>query len=263
MGSFSANWHWVQRDLDATLRVVAYDRAGLGWSDPSPRPRDARTIAEELHEALHAAGVSGPYVLAGHSFGGLPVRAFAALYPEETAGLVLVDASHPDQWERWPVRRADRMIAISQRVCAALATIGLLRIVDLSASISAGLPPRQVAELRARSALPRVALTEAAQMDAWPTSRSQLHTDGDLGDLPIIVIGVTEQPRGGDVLSELQAELVTLSTNCVRTIVQDASHESLVADRVHSRAVTEAIQMVAAAGTATRVLSELDSGHPR
>src|SRR4051794_27041474 len=143
MGSFSANWYWVQRALAHTMRVVAYDRAGLGWSDRGSVPRDAASIARELHAALQAAGIEGPYLLAGHSFGGLPVRAFATLFPDETVGLVLVDASHPDQWVRWPVRRADRMIATSQRVSAVLARVGLFRLVDVSRQISAGLPDRQ------------------------------------------------------------------------------------------------------------------------
>ncbi|MCC6628055.1 MAG: alpha/beta fold hydrolase [Chloroflexi bacterium] len=147
--SFSPNWHWVQTELAATTRVVAYDRAGLGWSDPSPRPRDVRTIAAELHAALRAASVAPPYLLAGHSFGGLPARAFADRYPDEVAGLVLADASHPDQWARWPTPPADLLLAAARQVTSWLAWFGLLRLVDPSAAISAGLPPRQVGELRA------------------------------------------------------------------------------------------------------------------
>ena len=97
MGSFSPNWYWVQQELAPTVRSVAYDRAGLGWSRPSRKPRDAQAIAIELHDALRQADIGPPYVLAGHSFGGLPVRAFADLYPELTAGLVLVDASRQSE----------------------------------------------------------------------------------------------------------------------------------------------------------------------
>jgi pimeloyl-ACP methyl ester carboxylesterase len=244
MGSFSSNWYWVQSELARGLRVVAYDRAGLGWSERGTRPRDADTLAVELHTALRAAGVNGPYVLAGHSFGGLPVRAFAQRYPGETAGLVLVDASNPDQWVRWPVRNADRMIRASQRITAALAWVGLLRLVDLSTGISAGLPDRQVAELRARSALPGASAVEAEQMAAWPTSRAQLASD--LGRLPLVVLGVTEQPRGAETLTALQAELPGLSTRSVRRVVAGATHESLVARREHALAVVAAIRAVVA-----------------
>ncbi|MEP6648780.1 MAG: alpha/beta fold hydrolase [Lapillicoccus sp.] len=243
MGSFSANWHWVQTQLATTMRVVSYDRAGLGWSERGHRPRDAASIARELHSALRAAGVAGPYVLAGHSFGGLPVRAFVTLFPDETAGLVLVDASHPDQWLRWPVRHADRMIVVSQRITAVLAQVGLLRLIDLSEAISTGLPDRQVAELRARSALPGTSAVEAEQMAAWPTSRTQL--SDDLGDLPLVVLGVTEQPRGGPTLTALQAELPALSSHSVYRVVQGATHEALVADRQHAAVVADAIRAVA------------------
>jgi pimeloyl-ACP methyl ester carboxylesterase len=116
MGSFSPNWYWVQQELAPTISCVAYDRAGLGWSRRSRRPRDAQTIAVELRDALREAGLDPPYVLAGHSFGGLPVRAFADLYPDLTAGLVLVDASHPDQWVRWPTAGVDQILEVSQRV---------------------------------------------------------------------------------------------------------------------------------------------------
>jgi pimeloyl-ACP methyl ester carboxylesterase len=259
MGSFSANWYWVQHELARTMRVVAYDRAGLGWSDRGTAPRDADSIARELHAALGAAGVEGPYLLAGHSFGGLPVRAFAALFPDETAGVVLVDASHPDQWVRWPVRRADRMIATSQRVSAVLARVGLFRLVDVSRQISAGLPERQVGELRARSALPGASAVEAQQMDAWPLSRDQL--TADLGDLPLVVLGVTDQPRGAETLTALQAELPALSTNSARVIVQGATHESLVAGQEHAMVVAAAIRAVAE-GEPQRILGRPGTSPP-
>jgi pimeloyl-ACP methyl ester carboxylesterase len=251
MGSFSSNWYWVQNELAKSMRVVSYDRAGLGWSERGHRPRDAATMARELHTALHAAGVQGPYVLAGHSFGGLPVRAFAGLFAGETAGVVLVDASHPDQWLRWPVQRADRMIATSQRVSAVLARFGVLRLVDLSRRISVGLPERQVAELRARSALPGASAVEAEQMDAWPESRAQL--PASLGDLPLVVLGVGDQPRGAATLTELQSELPGLSANSARRVVRGATHEALVARREHALVVADAIRAVVA-GEPTRIL---------
>jgi pimeloyl-ACP methyl ester carboxylesterase len=242
MGSFSSNWHWVHQELAATTRVVAYDRAGLGWSDRGPRPRDARRIATELHTALKRAGVQGPYVLVGHSFGGLPVRMFADCYRDEVAGIVLADASHPDQWVRWPIRHADLILLVSQRVVAALAWLGLLRLFDLSAPTSAGLPERQAAELRARSAVPRTAATEADQIAAWRTSsRAQVNSAGDLSPLPLFVLGVSEQPRGAETLTTLQTELPGLSTNSAFRVVQGATHESLIARREHARAVVDAV----------------------
>jgi pimeloyl-ACP methyl ester carboxylesterase len=252
MGSFSPNWHWVQEELGTNVRSVAYDRAGLGWSRPSRRQRDAQTIAIELRDALREAGIEPPYVLAGHSFGGLPVRAFADLYPEQTAGLVLVDASHPDQWVRWPTPRADQILEVSQRIMGWLGWVGLLRALNLSRQISAGLPRRQAAELRAGAALPGYAATEAAQIRSWSVSRKQLNAATPLGDLPLAVIAVSEQPRGGELLTALQHELAELSENASFETVQGAGHESLIADRNHARAVAATLLKVVQLATSRK-----------
>jgi pimeloyl-ACP methyl ester carboxylesterase len=244
MGSFSPNWYWVQEDLAQVVRNVSYDRAGLGWSRRSRRPRDAQTIAMELRDALREAAIEPPYVLAGHSFGGLPVRAFADLYPELTAGLVLVDASHPEQWVRWPTPHADRILEVSQRVFGWLGWLGVLRALNLSRGITAGLPARQAAELRAGAALPGFAATEAAQIRSWSVSREQLNAAGPLGDLPLAVLAVSEQPLGGELLTALQRELAELTQDSSFEVVQGASHESLLSNREHARVVAKTIETV-------------------
>ena len=244
MGSFSPNWYWVQEELAPVVRSVSYDRAGLGWSRRSRRPRDAQTVAMELRDALREAAIEPPYVLAGHSFGGLPVRAFADLYPELTAGLVLVDASHPDQWVRWPTPHADRMLEVSQRIFGWLGWLGVLRALNLSRGITAGLPARHAAELRAGAALPGFAATEAAQIRSWSVSREQLNAAGPLGDLPLAVLAVSEQPLGGELLTALQRELAELTQDASFEVVQGASHESLIANREHARIVSRTIEAV-------------------
>ena len=244
MGSFSPNWYWVQQELAPTIRSVAYDRAGLGWSRRSNRPRDAQTIAVELRDALREAGLDPPYVLVGHSFGGLPVRAFADLYPDLTAGLVLVDASHPDQWVRWPLAHAAKILEISQRAFSWLGWLGLLRVLNPSGGISAGLPARQAAELRAAAALPGFARTEAAQVRCWSVSRDQLNAAAPLGDLPLSVLAVSEHPVGGELLTALQHELAELTAAATLEVVQGASHESVLSEHEHARVVARTIQVV-------------------
>lgn len=90
-GTGIASWSTVQREIAKFAQVVSYDRAGLGQSEPGPKPRDAKQIATELHAALQKAGIKPPYVLVGHSLGGPFVRVFASMYSTEIAGLVLID----------------------------------------------------------------------------------------------------------------------------------------------------------------------------
>lgn len=103
----SRTWSQVQRELASTHRVIAYDRAGLGNSAPNTAPRTSRAIAMELREALRSAGESAPFLLVGHSAGGLHARVFAGMYPDEVVGLVLVDPAPEDFYDRarreWPL----------------------------------------------------------------------------------------------------------------------------------------------------------------
>src|SRR5918997_3729475 len=104
-GEMSADWVWVQREVSDTTRVCAYDRAGMGWSEMGPQPRDAERISGELHALLMGGGIEGPYVLVGHSFGGLYMQTYAARYPDDVAGVVLVDSSSPKQAGHQPATR--------------------------------------------------------------------------------------------------------------------------------------------------------------
>jgi len=95
-GDFSFDWGLVQPDVSRFARVCSYDRAQLAWSDPGPTPRTMRQDAHELHTLLRAARIKAPYVLVGHSLGGLIARVYAEQYPDEVAGMVLVDSTHED-----------------------------------------------------------------------------------------------------------------------------------------------------------------------
>jgi pimeloyl-ACP methyl ester carboxylesterase len=97
-GDFSIDWTLVQQSLSATTRVCSYDRAGQAWSDRGPAPRGLGRITDELHALLERSGETRPYVLVGHSWGGLIPRLYVPKYPREVAGVVFVDASHEDMW---------------------------------------------------------------------------------------------------------------------------------------------------------------------
>ena len=98
LGGSSISWTFVHPPVAAFARSVAYDRAGFGWSDAGPLPRTAGRAADELHTLLARAGEPPPFLLVGHSFGSLVMRIFAARYRADTAGLVLVDPAHPEDW---------------------------------------------------------------------------------------------------------------------------------------------------------------------
>ena len=102
LGGISAGWARITGPVAATTRVCAYDRAGQGWSDDAASPQDGVQSAEDLHTLLAEAGEHGPYVLVGHSTGGTYAMTYAARYPEQVAGMVLLDSSSPEQFTRMP-----------------------------------------------------------------------------------------------------------------------------------------------------------------
>jgi pimeloyl-ACP methyl ester carboxylesterase len=255
IASCSAHWAWVRAELAPSLRVVAYDRAGLGWSDPGPRPRDARRSAAELRAALERAGIGGPYVVAGHSFGGLVVRAFADLCPDDVVGMVLVDASHPDQWARIPAARGGRLVAWGNRLTGVLARCGVWRLLDPAPGLTDGLPARPAAELRALLARPEPWAASADALAVWEAlTRPQINAARSLGALPLAVLSVTEQSLYGEVLTRLQAELPALSSNSTHTTVRGATHEGLISRHEHATVVARAVRRVVEAAGAGRPL---------
>jgi pimeloyl-ACP methyl ester carboxylesterase len=125
------SWSEIQRTLAQSYRVVSYDRAGLGWSDLGPMPRTAERMVGELHTLLERAAIPAPYVLVGHSFGGLTMPLFAARYPQETAGVVLVDPVAPAEWNppsEQDRKRAEIGATVSRRA-ELLCRIGVVRFV--------------------------------------------------------------------------------------------------------------------------------------
>lgn len=256
MATFSSNFFWVQSELATTTQVVAYDRAGLGWSDPAPEPQDAYQSAHDLHTALVEAGISPPYMVAGHSYGGLVARAFTDLYPDEVVGLVLVDASHPDQWAHIPASRDGKLNGRGNILTAFLARLGVVRFFQMGRAVYAGLPERPAAEMRAILAQPYSWSTSGNAMLLWnERTRPQINQARSLGDLPLAVLSVTEQPFYADVLTALQNELLTLSSNSLHVTVQGATHESLVANRDHALIVVETIRRVLEAARTGRPLA--------
>jgi pimeloyl-ACP methyl ester carboxylesterase len=247
-GGFSAQWVRVQREVSGTTRVCAYDRAGMGWSEMGPQPRDARQITGELHTLLKGANIEGPYVLVGHSFGGLYVRTYAARYPEEVAGVALIDSStEPDQFsQRSKARDSDEPQKQSFAVVPQLARLGVylparLGIVRLLSKLdpaSPELPPQQRAQIDALTPSTRHVTTYALEFLA-PTQTLRLGGPGSLGNKPLAVVTAPKQAEPGWL--ERQDDLDTLSSDSTHRVVKGATHESLVYDRSDAQSTSAAI----------------------
>src|SRR5215218_10058865 len=189
-GLFSAQWVRVQRQVSDTARVCAYDRAGMGWSEMGPDPRDAQQITGELHTLLGKAGIEGPYVLVGHSFGGMYMQTYAARYPDEVAGVALVDSStDPDQFSQRPEARDSyepqkQSFAVGSQLVrlgvSLPARLGVVRLLSKLDPASPELPPQQREQIDALSPSTRQVTTYAGEFLA-PTQARRLGSPGSLG----------------------------------------------------------------------------------
>lgn len=246
-GGVSANWAWVQPELARTTRVCAYDRAGRGWSDPGVPAQDLWGTVSDLHTLLQNAGEVGPYILVGHSIGGLYVRAFAQQYPEETAGIVLVDSAHPEQLVRYPEYDAQREAYLQDlAMFPTLARFGLFRLYFASGGEIdfQDLPPEAHDALAAFWSSPLYFESQRAETALAPTIYSQAQALDSLGDRPLIVISADENPADSDSWEILQSELATLSTITEHLIISDAAHASLAFHPDHASQTSAAILRV-------------------
>lgn len=253
-GEMAANLGWITPDVAATTRVCAYDRAGRGWSDPADTTQDGARIASDLHTLLHRAGVPGPYVLAGHSFGGLYVLAFAARYPDEVAGMVLVDSTAPAV-TNGPTQRAGQagsdLVRRASALLSATARFGLAR---LYAGLSADeLPPPSRRDVRASMATSTTVRSVLDEYVAGSASMADAAALRDFDDRPLVVLtaAVGHPPSW----FAAQDRLATLSTDTVHRVVDGATHEALVAEQAHAATTARAIRDVVGAVRSGRSLS--------
>ncbi len=241
-GGMSSSLGWIAPAVARDTRVCVYDRAGRGWSEPADTAQDGAQIATDLHTLLQRGHVPGPYVLAGHSFGGLYVLTFAARYPDEVAGMVLVDstapasAANPGTPSPGHGGSSDGMSRVSALV-SAVARLGLAR---LYAQVDFGsLPPRSRDEVRASVATPstlRSTIDEYLQASASTEQAAALR---DFADKPLIVL--TAGSGHDAAWSAAQNRMATLSTNSLHRVIAGATHEDLVGDEEDAAATTQAI----------------------
>jgi pimeloyl-ACP methyl ester carboxylesterase len=254
-GEMSSNLGWIAPAVARATRVCVYDRAGRGWSEPASTAQDGAQIATDLHTLLQRGHVPGPYVLAGHSFGGLYVLTFAARYPDEVAGMVLVDstapasAANPGTASPGHGGSSNGLSRVSALVSTA-ARLGLGRLYARSAFGS--LPPRSRDEVRASDATPstlRSTIDEYLQANASTQEAASLR---NFADKPLVVLTAGS---GSDAthLAD-QNHLATLSTNSAHRVIDGATHEDLIANEEDAAATTQAIlDVVAAVRSQTRL----------
>jgi pimeloyl-ACP methyl ester carboxylesterase len=224
LGASSSSWAGIAPAVAATTTVCTYDRAGHGLSDEAAAPQDGIALATDLHTLLERAGVPGPYVLVGHSSGGPYVRVFAARYPDEVAGMVLLDAQPADAFTALPAYpgfySTFRTVAT---LSPSLARIGVLGpLLGLSADESTAAAARGARD----------------EFIALPTVLRQSAALTSIGDRPLIVVTAVAEADPGWVAA--QENLPRLSTASVHRVLAAATHNSLISG-VDAGASIEAI----------------------
>jgi len=219
-------------------RVCVYDRAGRGWSEPADTTQDATQIATDLHTLLHRGHTAGPYVLAGHSFGGLYTLTFAARYPDEVAGMVLVDSTAPESATKpRATPPGDRSsYDLRGRVSALLsasARLGLGRLVGVPTATAL------------RSTIDEYALGNASMQQAASLR--------DFADKPLVVLTAGVGSAAG--WSAKQEALARLSTNSLRRVIEGVDHPGMIVDEKGAAATTRAILDVLSSVRSSRPLT--------
>ena len=236
LGGTVLDWQLVQPEVAGFARVCTYDRAGMGWSEPGAQPRTSQQIVEELHDLLGNAGVQGPYVLVGHSFGGTNMQLYASQYPDEVAGMVLVDSALEDL----------DLLSITESLQGSpvwikiYATIGVVRLANMLGPVSypfSELPPDSVDEaLAISSSTPHLYESADEASSLRESFEEQLAAPMLLGDKPLIVLtagplqleGMGLSQEQMDQLDEAhtrsQAALAQGSQNSEQIIAEDSGH---------------------------------------
>jgi pimeloyl-ACP methyl ester carboxylesterase len=244
------DWARVQHAVALRTRTVSFDKAGIGFSDPGPMPRTASAIVEDLRAALRGAGIAPPYVLVGHSAGGLQMRLFAFRYPQEVVGMVMVDSASEHQDHRIDQARGDRGNETQRRKL--LGTYTRLARLARTGALAPGTPDYDRAVGPPTSSLtPAVWAAHVVQRTSpgyWRAVRSESAASNSassdevaaarrsLGDIPLIVLtaGKSSLPRPGETLATAEArhaawqwmhdEIAALSTRGERRTVAGAGH---------------------------------------
>ena len=230
LAATSLGWSKVQPGVASFTRVCSYDRAGYGLSDTGPLPRAAGRMVMELHMLLDKAAVAGPYVLVGHSFGGLIMQLYTYTYPQEVAGLVLIDSVHEDELVRSLHLRQATVNDIKQlQICRALSPFGIVRLFGFFNESVAGYPPAMQPAAKAQFYQTRFCQTVSDEEAAYEASFAQVRAARrPLGHLPLVVLtrGLPDpDPQLEQDWQVLQMDLTSLSANSTHIIATRSGHQ--------------------------------------
>lgn len=226
----SVSWDRIQSEVGTFARVCSYDRAGIMWSEPGPRPRDGEMIARELSAILDVAGENGPFVLVGHALGGAYVRIFAGHNLDVVCGMVLVDSSHPDQLARFAEIGFDKEIP-DKRIRPLILLLSHLGIPGRFKGPQYSMP-REVYDAE-QAFLPKSSMAWFDESVEGPNTLIQAGQYEYLGEIPLIVLAsarptlVSTQVEGRDLQDtwlELQQELTLLSENSKIEMLEESGH---------------------------------------
>jgi pimeloyl-ACP methyl ester carboxylesterase len=227
LGERTPSWAWVQRMLASTTRVCVFDRAGQGWSGAAPGRQDGHQLASDLHGLLKAAHLPAPYVLAGHSTGGTYALVYAARYPEQVAGLALIDSATPYQFDLPDYPGFYSMFRRVSALFPSLARVGIGRL-TLARGFG-GLPPSAREDARAFASSPRELRSDRLEFLMLPKVFDQAKALTTLGGKPLAVLsGDVGEQRGW---SAAQTKLAQLSRNSVHRTAHGATHAALLEDQ--------------------------------
>jgi pimeloyl-ACP methyl ester carboxylesterase len=223
LGESAAYWGWISTAVAHDTRVCVYDRAGRGWSDPASGPQDGVAVVTDLHILLDRGHVPGPFVLVGHSSGAQYVRIFAGRYPEQVAGMVLLDGQPAEAFEGLPSFPA--FYNGFRRVSPLLPSLARLGVGRLVAHADFAGLPAQARSLR----------DEFAEL---PASLAQARSFQNLGDRPLVIVTAERDAPAGWL--PLQDKMATLSTNSSHRVVP-YTHDALITDQTAAQTSIQAI----------------------
>lgn len=238
LGLASPAWANVTSSVSATTRICAYDRAGQAWSDDPSSPQDSLSIASDLHTLLQRAGETGPFVLAGHSAGGVYAMTYAATYPGDIAGLVLLDSMSPNQFTLVPGYPVQ--FEMMRRLYSVLAPLSRLGLGALLADGPADLPEDAAAQEHAIQIRPRNYDNSRDELSQYRTNLSQAQALVSLGAKPLVVVTTTESIEKSPGWSAAQDELAGLSGNSSHRVI-NTSHAGILLTAIGSDASVDAI----------------------